>query len=207
MGEGGESAFSTFTSFKRAFKTFKHKQLLREREGRAVCQRCVEAFDVLLACGHDVQSRTLPQPGSGTLLQNGPVGHTWYVPNPICPENMERYTRPARRDGLLPAPRHECVVGRMCCRTCPQSRTIWKNILGDRFYIVHREVFYSRRFFIPHPVGRLNFTADVISSTNILSLRDTAHPCLAWVARLFSSPDMGHAVSGCKFPGSGFQNL
>ena len=36
VGEGGGSACTTF---KRVFKTFKHKQLLRERGGRAVCQR------------------------------------------------------------------------------------------------------------------------------------------------------------------------
>ena len=38
--EGGESAsFKTSTTFKRDFKPTKHKQWLRERGGRAVCQR------------------------------------------------------------------------------------------------------------------------------------------------------------------------
>ena len=40
--EGGESAVTTFktsTTFKRVFKPTKHKQWLRERGGRAVCQR------------------------------------------------------------------------------------------------------------------------------------------------------------------------
>ena len=47
VGEGGESA-KTSTTFKRVFKTFKHKQLLRDWGGRAVCQRWGMACDLLL---------------------------------------------------------------------------------------------------------------------------------------------------------------
>ena len=43
VGEGGESGFSTFKTLitlNRVFKTFKHKQLLRERGGRAMSLSC-----------------------------------------------------------------------------------------------------------------------------------------------------------------------